>query len=60
MSGYDNYVYTPMQIILSPICQRIPRYIYLGQNNTKIPIFTANLITLARTFLVIPIAWSLK
>ncbi len=60
MSGYDNYVYSPMQTVLSPICRQVPRYIYVGQNNTRIPIFTANIITLARTFLVVPIAWSLK
>ena len=59
MNGYDNYVYSPLQKCLSPIVRVVPRYVYLGQG-TKIPIFTANIVTLARTFLVLPIAWFLK
>ena len=59
MSGYDNYVYTPLQKVLSPIVKLIPRYIQLSQD-VKLPIFTANIVTLSRTFLVIPIAWCLK
>lgn len=59
MNVYDDYVYTPLQMLLSPIVKQIPRYVYL-QDDKKIPIFTANLVTLSRTFLVIPIAWFLK
>lgn len=58
MSGYDDYVYTPLQVCLSPVCRLIPRYISFGGN--KVPIFTANIVTLSRTFLILPIAWFLK
>ncbi len=58
MSGYEKYVYTPLQTNLSPIVEKIPRYLKIG--NKTIPIFTANIVTLARTFLIIPIAWFLK
>ena len=58
MSGYDQHIYTPLQTKLSPIVENIPRYIKL--NNKNIPIFTANIVTLARTFLIFPIAWFLK
>jgi len=58
MSCYDEYMYTPLQKVLSPVVRVVPRY--LTVNNTKIPIFTANVITLSRTFLIIPIAWFLK
>ena len=60
MSMYDDYVYSPLQVSLSPIVKIIPRYIYLNDGKQRIPIFTANIVTLSRTFLVIPIAWSLK
>ena len=58
MSGYDEHIYTPLQRNLSPIVKKIPRYTKL--NNKDIPIFTANIVTLARTFLIFPIAWLLK
>lgn len=59
MNVYDNYVYSPLQTTLSPVVRIVPRYLNFGQNK-KIPFFTANIVTLARTFLVIPIAWFLK
>lgn len=59
MSGYDNYVYSPLQKALSPIVEIVPRYMYISSNQ-KIPIFTANIVTLSRTFLVVPIAWFIK
>lgn len=58
MSGYDDYVYTPLQVCLSPVCRVVPRYLSLG--GRKVPIFTANIVTLSRTFLILPIAWFLK
>ena len=58
MSGYDNFVYTPLQKSLSPIVKIAPRYLHIGGH--KIPIFTANIVTLSRTFLIVPIAWLLK
>ena len=51
-------MYTPLQIHLSPSMARIPRFIQI-QNKT-ITVFTANLITYARTLLIVPIAWCLK
>lgn len=59
MSAYDDYVYSPLQKALSPIVKLVPRYIYLGSDK-KLTIFSANVITLSRTFLVVPIAWFLK
>ncbi|CAF0756612.1 unnamed protein product [Brachionus calyciflorus] len=59
MEGYDNYVYSPLQKVLSPVVRIIPRYISVGSDR-NIPIFSANIVTFARTFLVIPIAWYLK
>ena len=59
MDGYDNYVYSPLQKCLSPIVALIPRQIDFG-NNFILPIFTANIVTFSRTFLIVPIAWCLK
>jgi hypothetical protein len=59
MGGYDNYVYSPLQKCLSPVVSLIPRQIVLSKNFT-IPILTANIVTLSRTFLIVPIAWFLK
>ncbi len=59
MSAYDNFVYSPLKTALSPIVRLVPRYLRLS-NGFNIPIFTANIVTLARTFLVVPIAWFLK
>lgn len=59
MNGYDNYVYTPLQKILSPLVALVPRYLNVG-NSVKLTILSANLVTLSRTLLVIPIAWFLK
>lgn len=58
MNGYDNYVYTPLQKCLSPIVQATPRNFEYGK--MKFPILTANIVTISRVFLVIPIAWFLK
>ena len=59
MSSYDNYIYSPLQTVLSPIVKRVPRYIRVS-NARVLPVFTANIITLSRTFLIFPIAWFLK
>lgn len=58
MNGYDDYVYSPLQKCLSPIVKMTPRNFHYG--DTKFPVFTANIVTLSRVFLVIPIAWFLK
>ena len=58
MNGYDDYVYSPLQKLLSPIVEVIPRY--FCYNDIKFSIFTANIVTISRVFLVIPIAWFLK
>jgi cytidyltransferase-like protein len=58
MNGYDNYVYSPLQKSLSPVVRILPRNFHY--KNTKFPIFTANIVTLSRVFLVVPIAWFLK
>jgi len=60
MNIYDDYVYSPLQKTLSPWCKRVPRDIQLFDGGMRIPVFTANLITLSRTFLVVPVAWFLK
>jgi cytidyltransferase-like protein len=57
MAGYDYFVYTPLQKILTPLVSLVPRY--LGRSD-KYPIFTANIVTVGRTFLIVPVAWFLK
>ena len=58
MYCYDLYVYTPLQIHLSPLIARIPRFISFG--NQTVTIFNANIVTYSRTLLIIPISWLLK
>jgi len=55
---YDEYVYTPMQKLLTPVVLLVPRDITI--NHTTVTIFTANIVTYSRTLLVIPIAYCLK
>ncbi len=52
------WVYSPLQKCLSPVVRVIPRNFHY--KNIKFPIFTANIVTLSRVFLVVPIAWFLK
>ncbi len=59
MSAYDSFVYSPLKTVLSPVVRQVPRYVRLS-NGANLPVFTANIVTLARTFLVVPIAWFLK
>lgn len=58
MNAYDDYVYSPLQKAMSPIVRVTPRYFHY--KDIKFSIFTANIVTLSRVFLVIPIAWFLK
>ncbi|CAF2951845.1 unnamed protein product [Rotaria sp. Silwood2] len=55
---YDLYMYTPLQVHLSPYMARIPRFIRIGDKT--ITVFNANIVTYSRTLLIIPIAWCLK
>lgn len=55
---YDLYMYTPLQIHLSPSMARIPRFVRLGDQ--VVTVFNANIVTYSRTLLIIPIAWCLK
>ncbi|UJR13267.1 hypothetical protein I4U23_000287 [Adineta vaga] len=55
---YDLYMYTPLQIHLSPYMARIPRFIQIADKT--ITVFNANIVTYSRTLLIIPIAWCLK
>ncbi|CAF1157633.1 unnamed protein product [Adineta ricciae] len=55
---YDLYMYTPLQIHLSPYMARIPRFVQIADRT--ITIFNANIVTYSRTLLIIPIAWCLK
>lgn len=58
MNAYDDYVYSPLQKTLSPVVRVMPRNFKYG--SIEFPIFTANIVTISRVFLVIPIAWFLK
>ncbi|XP_025076132.1 uncharacterized protein LOC112553248 isoform X2 [Pomacea canaliculata] len=58
VSCYDDYVYSPLQAWLSPLVQRVPREVKLGDR--MVTVFTANIVSWARTGLVIPIACALK
>ncbi|CAF0772270.1 unnamed protein product [Rotaria sordida] len=55
---YDRYMYTPLQIHLSPYMARIPRFIRIGDKT--VTVFNANIVTYSRTLLIIPIAWCIK
>ncbi|KAL3860579.1 hypothetical protein ACJMK2_010681 [Sinanodonta woodiana] len=55
---YDLYCYSPLQICLSPMVSRIPRSLRIG--GRQLTIFTANIVSWARTLLVIPVAYCLK
>lgn len=58
VDGYDKYVYNPLQEWLSPLVQRVPREVTVGE--VKVTVFTANIVSWARTVLVIPIAFCLR
>ncbi|XP_076449279.1 uncharacterized protein LOC143285749 isoform X2 [Babylonia areolata] len=58
VEGYDKYIYNPLQAWLSPLVQRVPREVKVGE--VKVTVFTANIVSWARTVLVIPIACCLK
>ncbi|KAH3770174.1 uncharacterized protein LOC127844441 isoform X2 [Dreissena polymorpha] len=58
INWYDAYCYSPLQTTLSPLVARIPRAIEVKGH--KVNVFTANIASWTRTFLVIPIAWCLK
>ncbi|CAF1305567.1 unnamed protein product [Adineta steineri] len=55
---YDLYMYSPLQIHLSPYMACIPRFIQF--RHKTITVFNANIVTYSRTLLIIPIAWCLK
>ena len=56
--AYDKLVYSPLQTCLSPVVARIPRYANLA--GRRVPVFTANAVSLSRTALVVLVAWCLK
>lgn len=58
VKSYELFYYKPLENLLLPWLSRIPRSIEIREKN--VIIFTANSVTYARTFLLIPIAWSLK
>ncbi|KAL8559414.1 hypothetical protein ACOMHN_045211 [Nucella lapillus] len=58
VQGYDNYVYNPLQRWLSPLVQRVPRQMTVGE--VKVTVFSANIVSWGRTVLVVPIAICLK
>ncbi|RUS71299.1 hypothetical protein EGW08_020942 [Elysia chlorotica] len=55
---YDEYMYSPLQATLWPVVAALPRS--LTVDGRSFDVFTANIVSWSRTFLVIPIAWSLK
>eukprot|EP00128_Syssomonas_multiformis_P015188 Colp12_sorted_trinity150504_noHs@1837 len=54
MTLYDKHVYTPLQVHCSPLVQKIPRSV------NGVDVFTANIVTYARTGLFIPIGFLLR
>ena len=60
MNAYDIWVYSRLQTLLMPLVVRIPRHVQLTPDGPQLTVFTANIVTYARTTLVIPIAWFLK
>ncbi len=58
VTWYDNYIYSPLQKALWPVVALVPRTVKVkGKDYT---VFSANIVSWARTFLVIPIAACLK
>ena len=55
---YDSYCYSPLQTALSPLVAMVPRTVVVRE--TKVNVFTANIVSWIRTLLVIPIAACLK
>ncbi|XP_061188634.1 uncharacterized protein LOC133196791 [Saccostrea echinata] len=58
MDLYDKLLYSPLQTSLLPVVSKIPRTLVIG--NKTYTVFTANIVSYTRTFLVIPIAICLK
>ncbi|KAK3725567.1 hypothetical protein RRG08_042986 [Elysia crispata] len=55
---YDEYMYSPLQTALWPVVAALPRS--LTVDGRTFDVFTANIVSWARTLLVIPIALYLK
>jgi len=55
---YDQYIYTPVQVVSTPFVEKIPRSITIY--GTEYTVFSANIVTYSRTLLIIPIAICLK
>ncbi|KAI8759564.1 hypothetical protein BgiBS90_031594, partial [Biomphalaria glabrata] len=55
---YDRYLYSPLQVTLWPLVEKVPRSIVL--DGREVNIFTANIVSWSRTVLAIPIALTLK
>ncbi|KAL6056313.1 CDP-alcohol phosphatidyltransferase [Balamuthia mandrillaris] len=55
---YDLYVYSPLQTGITPLVKRVPRSVRLS--GREYFVFTANIVTLSRTLLVIPIMGCVK
>ncbi|XP_064598870.1 uncharacterized protein LOC135465558 [Liolophura sinensis] len=55
---YDDYIYSPLQRLISPVVARIPRHVAF--ENSKYTIFTANIVSCTRTSLTVPIVWLVK
>ncbi len=58
VTGYDKVLYSPLQACLLPVVTIVPRQIVI--EGRKVTIFTANGVTLARTALVVPVAFCLR
>jgi len=55
---YDKYVYTPIQWVTTPVVEKIPRHVTI--RGTELTVFNANIVTLSRTLLALPITICLK
>ncbi|KAH9515704.1 hypothetical protein Btru_011767 [Bulinus truncatus] len=55
---YDKYMYSPLQVTLWPLVEKVPRSVSLG--GQEVNVFTANIVSWSRTVLAVPIAFSLK
>ncbi len=56
--GYEKLLYIPLQTCLLPVVTIVPRQIVIKKQ--KVTIFTANGVTLARTALIMPVAFCLR
>ncbi|CAL1537775.1 unnamed protein product [Lymnaea stagnalis] len=55
---YDAYLYSPLQTVLWPVVEKVPRSISV--DGRTVNVFTANIVSWSRTALVVPIAFTLK